>query len=831
MDKGGFLPLYYITLGHILLGIIVYSYNRRNKINVSYMFLVFLTGGMVFFSAVLFEAELFTSILLGAKFIYASTFLLMIPLFYFASFFPFEKPKLSLVQKLIVLIPGIVLSVLTLFSDFMVRDIAFRPWGREVVFGPLFPFFAIYCALFVSYAFAVLIHKHRLSSGLQKTQIRYVFFSFLIIGVPNFTANIVFPALFQNYRFIEPALYFALPEAALVAYAVLKHRLMSVEIIFQKGFVYTSVTALILALYALAVIISETFFRQVAGYTSLIITAAAALLIAVLYQPLVRSFQNLTDRLFFRERYDYQKTLRKISHRIASVIKLEELSKLIVSSFIDTMKVAEISFLLLEKEHFRSVSLSLPRYKKIEIDLKSPIVSWLSAAKDILFEDEIEDEISRQQALGKTGEVKRRSLEEVRDEIERLEIPIWVPIISKEELIGIIVLGNKLSGDIFTTEDIGFLSTLANQTAVALDNARLYNEVVNMKDYSEEILQSMVSGVLTADTRGRIVTFNNMAEKITGKKASEVLGKDCEELWGKKGEITKVVENTLKDKRYVNFESSIASLERGLVPVSFSSTVLRDHPGKKIGALLTIQDISEVKELESKVRQADKLSALATMAAGMAHEIKNPLSSMKVLSQLLPGKFDDPAYRKKLQEIMPREINRIDRIVESLLGFARAAALNFEGVQINDVLKENLKYFKDQAEEAGIKIVTNYSSLPPIELDRSQISQVFSNLILNAIQAMPNGGELEISTLSGKKIDDTFKNVKIKISDSGHGMPEEMLKKLFDPFFTTKYGGTGLGLTISHNIVDGHKGYIDVESKVGKGTTFMVTLPVSQGLV
>jgi PAS domain S-box-containing protein len=352
-----------------------------------------------------------------------------------------------------------------------------------------------------------------------------------------------------------------------------------------------------------------------------------------------------------------------------------------------------------------------------------------------------------------------------------------------------------------------------------------------MKDYSEEILQSMVSGVLTADTRKMIVTYNNMAEKIMGKKASEVLGKNCEELWGKKGEITKIIENTLKDKRYINFESSISSPERGLVPVSFSSTILRDHQGKKIGALVTIQDLSEVKELEGKVRQADKLSALATMAAGMAHEIKNPLSSMKVLSQLLPRKFDDPAYRKKLQEIIPREINRIDRIVESLLGFARAAVPNFEEVQIKDILKENLKYFKDQTEEAGIKIATNYSSLPPIEVDRGQISQVFSNLILNAIQAMPNGGELNISTLPGKKIDDLLKNVKIKISDSGHGMPEEMLKKLFDPFFTTKYGGTGLGLTISHNIVDGHKGYIDVESKVGKGTTFMVTLPVSQGLV
>ncbi len=204
---------------------------------------------------------------------------------------------------------------------------------------------------------------------------------------------------------------------------------------------------------------------------------------------------------------------------------------------------------------------------------------------------------------------------------------------------------------------------------------------------------------------------------------------------------------------------------------------------------------------------------------------------MKVLSQLLPKKFDDAAFRKKLQEIIPREINRIDRIVESLLGFARAAVPNFEKHNIHGVLDENLTYFKDQAEASEVKIVASFSDLPEIEVDRGQISQVFSNLILNAIQVMPNGGELKIVTLPGKKIDDMLQNIKIQISDSGHGIPEETVKKLFDPFFTTKYGGTGLGLTITHSIVDGHKGYIDVESKLGKGTTFTVTLPVSQGLL
>lgn len=820
----GYLPLYYITLAHFALGIIVYIYDRRNRINISYAFLVFFTGGMVFSSAVFFKSAQLPLIFLGAKFIYVSTFLLFVPLVYFSSFFPFEKPRLTLMQKILVPVPGIILSVLTLTTDLLIKDVAFRSWGREVVFGPLFPVFAAYCAVYVGYTFSVLVYKQRISTALQKIQISYIFLSFLIIGIPAFSANIVFPGLFQNYRFIEPALYFALPESALVAYAIMKHRLMSIEVVIQRSTVYAVATVLIMALYALAVIISETYLRKIMGYTSLAVTALAALIIAVIYQPLVKSFQNLTDRLFFRGRYDYQKTLRKISHEIASVIKLEELTKFIASSFIETMMISEISFLLLEREreHFRSVPLTIPRYKRIEIDVTSPIVSWLLANKDILVREEIEDEIGRQGTPG---------LAEVRDAMERLGISIWVPIISKDALIGIIALGNKLSGDIFTSEDLVLLTTLANQTAVALDNARLYDEVLSMKNYSDEILRSMTNGVLTTDVRGRIITYNYMAERITGKRLSEVLGKTCEEVWGVRGAITTAVDKTLKDRPLTNFETGVASPERGLVPVAFSSTLLRDGQGKKMGALLSIQDLSEMKELEDKIRRADKLTALATMAAGMAHEIKNPLSSMKVFAQLLPLKIDDPEYRKKLGEILPREIDRIDRIVESLLGFARSTAPTFEKVRIEEILEENVKYFSEKAENAGVKIKRSYAELPEIEVDKGQLSQVFSNLILNAIQAMPDGGELAVTTLPGKTIDQVLQNVKVKVSDTGHGIPEEMQKKLFDPFFTTKYGGTGLGLTIAHSVVDGHKGFIDVESRVGKGTTFTVTLPVSQGLV
>ena len=233
-----------------------------------------------------------------------------------------------------------------------------------------------------------------------------------------------------------------------------------------------------------------------------------------------------------------------------------------------------------------------------------------------------------------------------------------------------------------------------------------------------------------------------------------------------------------------------------------------------------------MKELEGRVRRADKLAALGTMAAGMAHEIKNPLSSIKVFSQLLLQRYEDEEYRKKFVEIIPREIGRIDRIVESLLGFARASQPKLERASVAGIVEELLKDYHEQIEKSNIKVNKKVEEVPEIEIDRGQIMQAFSNLILNSVQAMPTGGELNISVTKGKKGKKEEPYITINISDTGYGIPKDHLKKLFDPFFTTKHGGTGLGLTIAHSIVDGHKGTIDVKSDIGKGTSFTIILPL-----
>lgn len=805
-----FLPPLYIVLANLALAAFVLINNRRSGTNLIFALIAAL--GAVWTVAIFLYSTAASAAAVLAFSKLASAAAALIPgLFLYFTYHFSKEEKLPATPAAAALVLSALGFAALSFSRFLVSGVAETGGRFHFVPGRLFPLFLIYFIGLMLFSFYRLIVKYRRYSGAIRIQIGYVFFGFLVGTAFPMITNLVLPLLgYSDLAGIGPfALIITL---GIISYAIVRHRLMSIEVVIQRSAVYALVTLLIMSVYALAVMVSELYLRRVLGYSSLLVTALAALVIAMVYQPLVRLFQNFTDRIFFRWRYDYQKTLSRISQQIASVIKLEELASLIVASFLDTMKIAEISFLLPEREHFRSIPLNLPRYKRIEIDAKNPIITRLAATREVLVREEIEDPI-------------------VGDAMERLGISVWLPIISQDELIGIIALGNKLSGDIFTAEDLALLTTLANQTAVALENARLYDEVLTVKNYNEEILQSMTNGVITTDIRGRIVTYNPMAERITGRQSGDVLGRNCEEVWGKRGAVSQAIDATLKGAPCLNYETGISSPERGLVPVALSSTLLRDSQGKKSGALLSIQDLTELKELEDKIRRADKLTALATMAAGMAHEIKNPLSSMKVFAQLLPLKINDPEYRQKLGEILPREIDRIDRIVESLLGFARSTALSFEKTRIEDILEEDLKYFAGKAADSGVKIVRRFAELPPADIDKNQLAQVFSNLILNAIQAMPEGGELTVATLPGRKVDEQLQTIKVAVTDTGHGISEEMQKKLFDPFFTTKYGGTGLGLTISHSIVDGHKGFIDVESQPGKGTTFTVTLPVSQGLL
>ncbi len=243
--------------------------------------------------------------------------------------------------------------------------------------------------------------------------------------------------------------------------------------------------------------------------------------------------------------------------------------------------------------------------------------------------------------------------------------------------------------------------------------------------------------------------------------------------------------------------------------------------------LLTTSALRDAEEknkiIMGKMKQSERLSVLGEFSAGIAHEIKNPLASIKNFTQLLPSEYGDPNFRKEFIEFVPREVNRINRIVNGLLDYARPRKLELLKANIPELVDETISSLNANFDEHHITIKKNYNQIPPIEIDPEQIRQVLLNLILNAVEAMPNGGTIKISIQEIER-----EEVEIEVSDSGCGISDEKLKEIFNPFVTTKEGGTGLGLSIIQRIVNEHGGRIEVESKKNRGTQFKLFLPIER---
>jgi signal transduction histidine kinase len=251
--------------------------------------------------------------------------------------------------------------------------------------------------------------------------------------------------------------------------------------------------------------------------------------------------------------------------------------------------------------------------------------------------------------------------------------------------------------------------------------------------------------------------------------------------------------------------------------------------------------LARVRELEERLRRADRLAALGTMAAGIAHDIRNPLTSILIFSQLMSLHHDDPEVRQKFDRVVPRELERVQGVIEDMMELARPTTLHLEATNLNEVLAQVVELFENQAATQGVKLYREFGpDLPPCMADRKRLHRAFSNLVANGIQAMTAGGDLDVRTslvqparstdlqasLSGVQVP-TEMALRVIIRDTGQGIPPERLSRIFDPFYTTKEKGLGLGMAITHRIIEDHKGTIDVQSQVGLGTTFTIHLPVS----
>ncbi len=687
----------------------------------------------------------------------------------------------------------------------------------------------VYIAFFLAAIIALVISTWRdlrSTSGGEHAEL-----AFILIG--GLTA-LIFPVLLSVVAglFIEPArlLWFAPFRvfffSLVVAYGIATRKIMEVGLFFRRLLSYALLTAYLLALYALVWwLIFAVFEPQMADDAKSLAHVLAAIVVAFAMAPARGVSQSLADKLFLgTRRLDFRSTMNETAAILKSVTTLQDLLQRFAKTIAGAVATDTV-FILLPDHNAFSQQYPLPIAEaaaNVTLSRDDAIIKYLESYQEALVFDELH-------RVRQTPE-----LEAVEQEMESLQIAVAIGIFAREHLAGVMLLGPRLSGRIYGSVEQNALQVLCGQLAIAIDNAQLFTEVQNAKIYNEILLQNLTTGVIAAGVDGRITVFNHEAEQITGSKSADLIDRSID---GLPATIRALVQETLRTKeRPENRELILGSAEGGVV-VRASSSIFHGQQGQMLGVLVVLTDITALKRLELQIRRSDRLASLGTLSAGMAHEIKNPLVSIKTFAQLLPERYQDSDFRETFSNLIGHEIDRIDSLVNQLLRFARPAKPLLKPIHIHTILEKSLQLVGHRLYQKEIKLTRSWQAdVDTIRADADQLEQVFLNFFLNAMDAMKRGGEMVVSTevrpaeewvaaVTGTN-GEVHEILRITIRDNGEGIRNEDIPHVFDPFFTTKDYGTGLGLSVVHGIIQEHAGQIEVESELSKGTAFHILLPL-----
>jgi two-component system sensor histidine kinase HydH len=341
-----------------------------------------------------------------------------------------------------------------------------------------------------------------------------------------------------------------------------------------------------------------------------------------------------------------------------------------------------------------------------------------------------------------------------------------------------------------------------------------------IKAFSDNVVENVPIGLLALDHQGKIAAFNRGAETILQLSAPQVIGQAADPIIPV--ELLAEINYSKKQAEVIEKEIECKIAGGKMVPLEIGASSLKDENDVLLGNILLFKDLTEVRTLRREVARSQRLASVGRLAAGVAHEIRNPLSSIKGFATYFKERYPDRPDDQQTADIMIQEVDRLNRVVGQLLEFARPVPVKPKPVALQALLNDSIKLIEDRAAEKDISIKTqNNIEVQEVWIDPDRINQVLLNLYLNAIDSMESGGELKVEISS----DGQRRDVLIQVSDTGCGISREDLSRIFEPYFTTKSTGTGLGLAIAHNIVEAMGGRIKVNSEPGKGTVFSVTIP------
>jgi hypothetical protein len=622
------------------------------------------------------------------------------------------------------------------------------------------------------------------------------------------------------------------------ASAIVRYRLMDVEVIVKRTLVYAAVLSAVVAMYVVLLKVVQRMFDQGgAGHEWVI--AFLATLVAVLLAPPVKDFvQTTLDRAFYRDRYDYRRALVGFARDLNSDLDLGRLSGRLVTRVVETLEV-DCMALMVESESgpdwvamhaygFPAAPAALPKLSGIGRRLAGGTLVALDDPTAV-------------------GWFAAEEIEFWRD----ASLYYFVPCLSQTGVTAVLALGRKHSSEPLSSEDMALLAAVAAQMATALENARLYRqlqvkalELDRLRAFNENILESLDDGLLVVDLHDKVVRWNTALETLYGVSRSVAAGRAIDDLFD--GPCVEAIRAARRDSPIGAVLSRVPLHCRGAkagqtLIVNCAIAPLRGAPAGTApvraavtadalteGTVVILEDVTSRVQFEEQLQISEKMASIGLLAAGVAHEVNTPLTGISSFTQMLLEGADPDDPKTRLLEKIERQTFRAAKIVNGLLNLSRPAsstASELAVVDLNVVIADVLGLLEHQFGTHSIMLRREMSETPVMVLGMEhKLQQVFLNLFLNAKDAMPKGGWLSVRTsLDGDR-------AVAEVADTGSGIPNEYLARIYDPFFTTKAmnQGTGLGLSITYGIVREHEGSIDCDSQLGQGTRFVLSLPLAR---
>ena len=698
-------------------------------------------------------------------------------------------------------------------------------------------------AFYIMAAVLFLVSYKRARTPLLRQQLKWVTRGTLLAVAP-YTLLYAIPYLLQMQ---PPQL---LKEVACVSlvflpltfiWAIVRYRLMDTDLIFKRGVAYTLATGLLVGGYfgvvALVALVAHNGLPQAVREWGLVIAVVAA---AAVFEPLKRRIQNWVDRAFDRHRYDYRQALVEFGRGLSSETDLEALLKSIVERLPRTLLVARVAVFLADDAG------------RVRLAASHGLPADVSGAQNGLALGFLDfDSGSREHShlfLENAQQTPHLPLDQQRT-AALLDLNYYLPCrVAKAQsqadhaqnngaptsrTIAVIGLGRTLGGDFLSSEDVELLGSLASYIGIALQNASLYakleekiGEFERLKEFNENIVESINVGIFAMDLEDRIESWNAQMEAMYALSRAEVLGQGVSSVFPAEFvEAIAAFRNEPGVHHLYKFPFTTRAGEQRTVNVAIAPLLSREFV--PVGRIALVDDITDRITLEAQLAQADKLSSIGLLAAGVAHEINTPLAVISSYAQMLAKQLRTDARLGPVLDKITQQSFRAAEIANGLLNFSRTSTTEFRDTDLNQVIRDTLSLLEHQFKTAQIAVDLDLAErLPSIHGNPGKLQQVFLNLLLNAKDAMPEGGRLRVATLMNG-------HVEALVADSGSGIAPEHLKRIYDPFFTTKTTpkpgdrrGTGLGLSVSYGIIQEHAGKIRVESAVGTGTTFHLEFPL-----